>query len=318
MITSQTQPVSAGHSITISHGYDLDGNQTALTDGNGNTTYTTYNPLGLPQAFTEPPTAQYSSAAGSQTTDSYDSDGNLVTQDLPGGVQITDSYDSMGDLTSQSGTGATAPTATRTYTYDLAGRMLTASTSAAGSQVAVIHTTSSHLFWDATTSRWTKAGALKDGTRLRVASGTAAVVLGGYVPAASSGEMWDLTTLNNHDFYVVTGGTPVLVHNDGGPFWRGYKPGEEITFTGRPGIDFQVNPETGFVKPGRGPSITTDPGSLGKYGRVGAEVHTSTVPSELEIVQKGKPGRERVAKAFLSLLALLGAYHNDTTGNTGQ
>ena len=38
----------------------------------------------------------------------------------------------MGDLTSQSGTGASAPTATRTFTYDAAGQMLTAGTGAAG------------------------------------------------------------------------------------------------------------------------------------------------------------------------------------------
>ena len=47
-------------------------------------------------------------------------------------MQVNDSYDAMGDLTSQSGTGASAPTATRTFTYDAAGRMLTAATGAAG------------------------------------------------------------------------------------------------------------------------------------------------------------------------------------------
>jgi RHS repeat-associated protein len=134
MLTAQTQPVSASQSITVSYGYDLDGNRTALTDGNGNTTYTTYNSLGLPQTITEPATASYSSAADSQTTDVYDADGDMVTQDLPGGVRVNDTYDAMGDLTSQSGSGATAPTATRTFTYDAAGRMLTAATSAEGTQ----------------------------------------------------------------------------------------------------------------------------------------------------------------------------------------
>ena len=118
----------------MSHGYDLDGNQTAQTDGNGHTTYTTYNSLGLPATTTEPSTAAYSSAADTQTTDIYDADGDLVAQDQPGGVQISDAYDAMGDLTSQSGVGATAATATRTFTYDAAGRVLTADTSAAGTQ----------------------------------------------------------------------------------------------------------------------------------------------------------------------------------------
>jgi RHS repeat-associated protein len=132
MLTSQTQPVSAGNTVTVSYGYDLAGNQTALTDGNGNTTYTTYNSRSLPQAITEPATAAHSSSADSVTTDLYDADGNLVTQNLPGGVQVASTYDKMGDLTGQSGSGAAAPTASRTFTYDTAGRVLTAATGVAG------------------------------------------------------------------------------------------------------------------------------------------------------------------------------------------
>ena len=85
-MTSQTQPVSASTGITVSFGYDAAGNQTAYTDGNGNTTYTTYNSLGLPATIAEPHTAQYTTAADSVTTDSYDGDGNLVSQSLPGGL----------------------------------------------------------------------------------------------------------------------------------------------------------------------------------------------------------------------------------------
>jgi len=132
LLLSQTQPVSSGNSITVSYGYDLNGNLTALTGGNGNTTYTSYNSLGLPQTVTEPSTAAYSGAVNSTTTGIYDANGDLVTQDLPGGVQINSSYDALGDLTSQSGSGGSAPTATRTFTYDTAGRLLTAATSAVG------------------------------------------------------------------------------------------------------------------------------------------------------------------------------------------
>jgi RHS repeat-associated protein len=132
MLTSEVQPVSSSQSITVSYGYDLDGNETALTDGNGNTTYTTYNSLGLPGTTAEPSTTAYTSAANTQTTDVYDADGDLVTQDQPGGVQVNDTYDAMSDLTSQSGSGATAGTATRNFTYDAAGRVLTAATSAVG------------------------------------------------------------------------------------------------------------------------------------------------------------------------------------------
>ena len=134
MLTSATEPVSSSQSITVSYGYDLDGNQTAVTDGNGNTTYTTYNSRGLPQVITEPTTAAASTSADSTTTDIYDADGELTTQDLPGGAQNTAAYNSRGDVTSQSGTGASAATATRSFTYDPAGRILIAATAAAGAQ----------------------------------------------------------------------------------------------------------------------------------------------------------------------------------------
>ncbi|MGH3198024.1 MAG: RHS repeat-associated core domain-containing protein, partial [Streptosporangiaceae bacterium] len=135
-LLSQTQPVSAGQSIAVGYGYDLDGHRTALTDGNGNTTYTSYNSLGLPETITEPPAAQYTTAANSATTDIYDGAGNLVTQDLPGGVQVSNTYDADGNLTGQSGSGASAPTAARTFAYDQAGRMTSAATGAAGTSGA--------------------------------------------------------------------------------------------------------------------------------------------------------------------------------------
>ncbi|MHB1597050.1 MAG: polymorphic toxin-type HINT domain-containing protein [Streptosporangiaceae bacterium] len=81
---------------------------------------------------------------------------------------------------------------------------------------AVIHTTSSHLFWDPAARRWVKAAALKYGARLRApAGGSAVVVTGGWVPRQSAGWMWDLTVNggNDHDFYVDTAAAAVLVHN---------------------------------------------------------------------------------------------------------
>ncbi len=132
LLTSQTQPVSATKNITESYEYDLDGHPTEVIDGNGDPTYATYNPLGLPESVIEPPAGGNTSGPDSTTTEAYDANGDLVTQDRPGGVQTTDTYDAMGNLTAQSGTGASAPTASRAFTYDKAGRMLTASTAAAG------------------------------------------------------------------------------------------------------------------------------------------------------------------------------------------
>jgi len=90
--------------------------------------------------------------------------------------------------------------------YDLTVRTAHGST--------VIHTTSNHPFWDDATHTWIEAGQLHPGQHLHTADGTEAVVVGGTTPQNTVGWMWDLTISNDHDFYVVAGDTPVLVHND--------------------------------------------------------------------------------------------------------
>jgi YD repeat-containing protein len=54
-LTSQVHPITATTSATTSFGYDPAGNQTAVTSGNGNTTWTTYNPWNLPESVIKPP-----------------------------------------------------------------------------------------------------------------------------------------------------------------------------------------------------------------------------------------------------------------------
>jgi hypothetical protein len=78
---------------------------------------------------------------------------------------------------------------------------------------AVIQSTTSHLFWDATSHQWVKAAALRYGSHLSTNGGASVTVLGGYVPADATGWMWDLTVANDHDFYIDTVSTAVLVHN---------------------------------------------------------------------------------------------------------
>ena len=87
MLTSQTQPVSATSGITVRFGYDAAGNETAYTNGDGNTSLTSYNSLGLPETITEPHTAQYTTAANSVTTDSYDANGDLTGQACQAGCR---------------------------------------------------------------------------------------------------------------------------------------------------------------------------------------------------------------------------------------
>ena len=129
MVTAEVQPVTSSSAVTTSFGYDLNGHQTLYTDGNGQPWQYTYNSWGLPESRVEPSTAQYSSAASSTFTTAYNADGNPVTLTEPGGVTLTSTYNSVGELTGQSGAGADAATPTRTFGYDLAGDLTSASTS---------------------------------------------------------------------------------------------------------------------------------------------------------------------------------------------
>ena len=85
---------------------------------------------------------------------------------------------------------------------------------------AVIDTTSSHLFYDQTTGRWTKAAALRYGDHLRTSNGAVATVVRGRAPADTVGWMWDLSVPGggDHDFYIDTTIATVLVHNCDDPF----------------------------------------------------------------------------------------------------
>ena len=106
VLAGEVQPVTSSSSVAVGYGYDLGGNQTAYTDGNGHATYATYNTLGLAESVIEPPAGANTSPGASTSTAVYDAAGNVVTQDLPGGVAVSDSYDVMGNLTGQTGSGA--------------------------------------------------------------------------------------------------------------------------------------------------------------------------------------------------------------------
>jgi hypothetical protein len=83
-----------------------------------------------------------------------------------------------------------------------------------GRRTSVIHTTTTHLFWDPAAHHWTKAATLRHGSHLRTPNtATAVSIVRGYTPRHQAGWMWDLTVTTDHDFYVVGRGAPVLVHN---------------------------------------------------------------------------------------------------------
>ncbi len=131
LLTQEVQPVSATSGITTSFGYDAAGNQTRYTDGNGGQWWDTYNSWGLQESRVEPYTSTYNTAATSTFTTAYDADQNPVTLTEPGSspVMVTDTYNKVDELTGQSGSGADAATPARTFGYDTAGNMTSASTS---------------------------------------------------------------------------------------------------------------------------------------------------------------------------------------------
>src|ERR1700730_8563986 len=75
----------------------------------------------------EPPTAAVPSPGQGTVSTAYDANARPVSVAEPGGVSVSSSYDSMGRLTGQAGAGAEAATAARSFGYDLAGNMTSAS-----------------------------------------------------------------------------------------------------------------------------------------------------------------------------------------------
>ncbi|HVB44807.1 MAG TPA: LamG-like jellyroll fold domain-containing protein [Streptosporangiaceae bacterium] len=134
--TEQVQPVSSSSNIVNTFGYDAAGNRTRYTDGNGNATIYTYNSWNLPESTILPATTAYPNLSDRTFTVSYDAAAHPVAQTSPGGVAVTAAYDTNGNLTSQSGTGADAATATRTFGYDAAGELISASVPASSSTPA--------------------------------------------------------------------------------------------------------------------------------------------------------------------------------------
>ena len=126
-MTSQVVPVSSSSSITTSYGYDAAGNRTSVTSGGGHTTWTTYNSWNLPESVVEPTTAAAPSTADTTWTTAYGKTGLPTTVTEPGAVSLSYGYDPLGDITSESGSGASASTTAQSFTYDLDGRMASAS-----------------------------------------------------------------------------------------------------------------------------------------------------------------------------------------------
>jgi hypothetical protein len=105
---------------------------------------------------------------------------------------------------------------------------------------------------------------------LKTPDGQTAAVVGGSVPAAHDGWMWDLTVPgnNDHDFYVIAGYTPVLVHNSSCPTGFDYEGASQSGMRADKG---------GFTRAGREyakhmggsqlPTVTGNPAAISSAGQ---------------------------------------------------
>ncbi|WTW94973.1 LamG domain-containing protein [Streptomycetaceae bacterium NBC_01309] len=125
--TQLTEKVSATEQITTRFGYNATGQRTYLRDGRGNATNYTYNTWGLPESTIEPATTAHPNAADRTWTNTYDAASNTVRMTAPDGVVRDRTYTPLGELLQETGTGGGTTTEPKAFTYDLAGRIATAS-----------------------------------------------------------------------------------------------------------------------------------------------------------------------------------------------
>jgi RHS repeat-associated protein len=131
-LTSVVEPGDGVTPVTTTFGYDVAGNITRVTDGRGNRTIYTWNPWNLREATIEPSTPGQDAPVDRQFVTTYDAGGMPIKDTIPGTavpsvggtpITITRTFDELGRLVTEAGTGASTPVATRTFGYDLAGRL---------------------------------------------------------------------------------------------------------------------------------------------------------------------------------------------------
>ena len=211
-LLTRTSP--APESITETWTYNSEDQLTSYTNGEGETTTTSYAG-GLPVSVTDPEGGvthltyngagdliESTSPAGRTTEYGYDTGGNLTSQTAPSGATTTWTYDAAGNqLTETTPRGKTT-----TFTYDAAGRMLT-STDPAG-------TVSSYTYDRA--GRVTRTRFLSPSDALLRDSGTSYDAAG----RVTTRTLFD-RTVAAHD-YTAAGRLQHTVDAEGRDTWYGY------------------------------------------------------------------------------------------------
>jgi RHS repeat-associated protein len=111
---------------TVTYGYDRAGNLTRSTNGRGFATTYAYNEWNLQTSTVEPSTTAHPAIADRTFTTTFDAAGLPVATGEPGAT-VARTFNELGALTGETGSGAGLTTASRTFTRDAAGRVLTAS-----------------------------------------------------------------------------------------------------------------------------------------------------------------------------------------------
>ncbi|MCE3032426.1 polymorphic toxin-type HINT domain-containing protein [Streptomyces sp. CMSTAAHL-2] len=150
---------------------------------------------------------------------------------------------------------------------------------------ATLHTTANHPFWDDTTHGWVQAAKLRVGDALNTATDDHAYVVATR-PTPGSANRWNLTVQQLHTYYVLAGGTPILVHNSGGD--------DGLVTVGRwmSPVEHQKMLDTGMVQPGAGDrTFVVYPASPDAYisARPGSVYVEFDVPKSL-LSPGGRPG----------------------------
>ncbi len=134
---SRLASVTSPQQEATAYAYDAAGNLTTRTDPRGNATTLTYDAAGQLTTVTTPESRQWNYG--------YDTNGNRTTITLPSGTAtaalgdgtITTSYDSLGRTTARAFSDGTP---SLTYTYDAAGRVVSANDGLTPTQGAIKYT----------------------------------------------------------------------------------------------------------------------------------------------------------------------------------